>query len=335
MQLALEHRIHGVLKWDTDKSLWDHTYSWIDEVTSDMTAPAPHFTFLRDLTRECYEESWPLPCEPSGAGYAWKPWTPDQIEQGDWTNFGSLASATYDQTSLPLECFKNALVQYITKWLDNNGFWTTFEFLYPGAEVNLLATNDMIPWDALIALSWHLACEESRAWNNHWNQANLKAIYKATLQDYTGPPSEWAAEQFVHSILDDQEFLAIFLGQEPHVNQRLAKLSSSASYLTDTCYWQIAHLFGVLTTGKQQKQLPNDELAYLWNLIADLVPTNHPSRSAAQSGKQRHWNTKGNSMEILLLLMFENSHSAFWTILLVLFYMQHHRSNYSWKINVY
>ena len=137
LQLALEHRIHGVLKWDTDKSLWDHTYSWIDEVTSDMTAPAPHFTFLRDLTRECYEESWPLPCEPSGAGYAWKPWTPDQIEQGDWTlNFGSLASATYDQTSLPLECFKNALVQYITKWLDNNGFWTTFEFLYPGAEVN-------------------------------------------------------------------------------------------------------------------------------------------------------------------------------------------------------
>ena len=74
----------------------------------------------------------------------WKPWTPDQIEQGDWTNFGSLASATYDQTSLTLECFKNALVQYITKWLDNNGFWTTFEFLYPGAEVNLLATNDMI-----------------------------------------------------------------------------------------------------------------------------------------------------------------------------------------------
>ena len=101
----------------------------------------------------------------------------------------------------------------------------------------------MIPWDALIALSWHLACEESRAWNNHWNQANLKAIYKATLQDYTGPPSEWAAEQFVHSILDDQEFLAIFLGQEPHVNQRLAKLSASASYLTDTCYWQIAHLW--------------------------------------------------------------------------------------------
>lgn len=335
LQLALEHRIHGVLKWDTDKSLWDHTYSWIDEVTYDMTAPAPHFTFLRDLTRECYEESWPLPCEPSGACYAWKPWTPDRIEQGDWTNFGSLASATYDQTSLTLECFKNALVQYITKWLDNNGFWTTFEFLYPGAEVNLLATNDMIPWDALIAFSWHLACEESRAWNNHWNQANLKVIYKATLQDYTGPPSEWAAEQFVQSILEDQEFLAIFLGQEPHVNQRLAKLSASASYLTDTCYWQIAHLFGVLTTGKQQKQLPNDELAYLWNLIADLVPNNHPSRYAAQSGKQRHWNNKGNSMEILLLLMFENSHSAFWTILLVLFYMQHHRSNYSWKINVY
>ena len=170
-----------------------------------------------------------------------------------------------------------------------------------------------------------MACEESRAWNNHWNQANLKVIYKATLQDYTGPPSEWAAKQFVHSILDDQEFLAIFLGQEPHVNQRLAKLSASASYLTDTCltdtcYWQIAHLFGVLTTGKQQKQLPNDELAYLWNLIADLVQTNHPSRSAAQSGKQRHWNNKGNSMETLLLLMFENSHSAFWTILLVLFY---------------
>ena len=300
-----------------------------------MTQQVAHFDFLQHLTEEYYEDSWPLPCEPVTSVYQWTRLTPDQIEQGDWTAFGSLAAAMYDSTSLTLECFAHALTQYITHWLDDNEYWPIFEYLYPAQEVKILATTDMIPWDALIAFSWSLACESTSARSKHWNLGNFKCIYNCVLDGYPGPHSEWAAETVLKLLLADQECFAVFLGEEPHVNQRLCKLAAAASYLTDTSYWQIAKIFGVLTTAKHQKQLPNEQLSYLWNLVVDLLPSDHPQSIQAYSAKQRHFNNKGNSMEALLLLLFEKcSPQDFWTILMVMFYMQYQNSNYSWTMPV-
>ena len=101
----------------------------------------------------------------------------------------------------------------------------------------------------------------------------------------------------------ESEFLSnIFLGAEVFSDTALKGLSSFASCFTDLAFWQLAFLFGRLSHFRSQHQVPNASLVSFWN---DVAKSSELNSDSLQGAMNRHWNNKGDSMEVLLHLLAE------------------------------
>ena len=86
---------------------------------------------------------------------------------------------------------------------------------------------------------------------------------------------------------------------------------------------------------KAQHQVPNEAL----NCLSDkLIPLLHLPREDAQWAlTQRHFNNKGNSLEVLFFYAEEDeegSHGDYWQLLWVLFMHQYKDARFPWIVQV-
>ena len=199
-------------------------------------------------------------------------------------------------------------------------------------KINICRTG-LLPWDALVAASAHLAVQE----------------YRFEGYQAAPPPSDWsrgitnslhssvcAGQQAWHTMVDafvrflhlSDHHVEIFLGMGDFHNEPLKQLSAFSTCFTDVCYWQLASIFEIISKPRSQLQIPNDSLVELYVSAAKSVQAD---RQTVQWALTRQWNNRGNSVEVLLMLMAEEGHHLqFWQKLWVLFLHQHRSSGHSW-----
>ena len=127
--------------------------------------------------------------------------------------------------------------------------------------------------------------------------------------------------------------LDIYLGNDPYTNEYLKGLSALCTCFTGPSYWQFADVFKRRPKQNSQLQIPNDSLVEIWNHIATSFK--QVDSKLLPWSNTHHWNYKGNSMETLLYMLFEEGqHLLFWQTLWVIFMHQHQHLNASWVIKV-
>ena len=91
--------------------------------------------------------------------------------------------------------------------------------------------------------------------------------------------------------------------------------------------------YTLLRSSKAQHQVPNESLNFLYDRLVPLLSIS--KQDAQWALTQRHWNNKGNSLEVLLFLFAEEGyHRAFWQTLWVLFMHQHKDFRFPWIVQV-
>ena len=200
-----------------------------------------------------------------------------------------------------------------------------------------LARINMIPWDYLIATSMLLALDDAQTF--HLTQSNpqdfcmdyIKMLQSTFKQDHH---QFYEVCTYLATFIEEKPmFLDIFLGNDPYTNEYLKGLSALCTCFTDPAYWQFAHIFKRRPKQNSQLQIPNDSLVEVYHHI--VTSFQNVDSQVLTWSNTRHWNNKGNSMETLLYMLFEEGqHLLFWQTLWVIFMHQHQHLNVPWLVKV-
>eukprot|EP00438_Fugacium_kawagutii_P000747 Skav220491 [mRNA] locus=scaffold591:210724:212948:+ [translate_table: standard] len=204
-----------------------------------------------------------------------------------------------------------------------------------------LNTAAVIPWDALVASSLQLAFEELERGELLLRQPGVKInrelfeLLGTSLEADDFPPFESVLHRLADWLMQSSSTLDIFLGRDLYTNETLKTLSAFATGFTDVCFWQISRAYMVHTAKrpKAQHQVPNEALNFLYDQLVPLLGL--PREDAQWALSHRHYNNKGNSLEVLLFIYAEEgSHANFWQVLWVLFMYQYKDSRFPWIVQV-
>ena len=200
-----------------------------------------------------------------------------------------------------------------------------------------LARINMIPWDYLIATSMLLALDDAQTFHRtQYNPQDFCMDYVKMLQSTFKQDHHQFYEvcTYLATFIEEKPmFLDIFLGNDPYTNEYLKGLSALCTCFTDPSYWQFAHIFKRRPKQNSQLQIPNDSLVEVYHHI--VTSFKKVDSQVLSWSNTRHWNNKGNSMETLLYMLFEEGqHLLFWQTLWVIFMHQHQHLNVPWLVKV-
>ncbi len=195
----------------------------------------------------------------------------------------------------------------------------------------------MIPWDYLIATSMLLALDDAQTFHHtQYNPQDFCMDYVKMLQSTFKQDHHQFYEvcTYLATFIEEKPmFLDIFLGNDPYTNEYLKGLSALCTCFTDPSYWQFAHIFKRRPKQNSQLQIPNDSLVEVYHHI--VTSFQKVDSQVLSWSNTRHWNNKGNSMETLLYMLFEEGqHLLFWQTLWVIFMHQHQHLNVPWLVKV-
>ena len=199
-------------------------------------------------------------------------------------------------------------------------------------QVSICRTG-VLPWDALVAASANFAIQEHHLLGyeveskpSGWNRTFTDLLHSSICDGQRA----WHAmtDAFVRFLHLCENHVEIFLGVGNYHNEPLRQLSAFSTCFTDLCYWQLAAIFELISKPRSQLQIPNESLVELYVSAAKSVKAD---KQTVQWALTRHWNNRGNSVEVLLMLMAEQGHHLqFWQTLWVLFLHQHRSSGHFW-----
>jgi hypothetical protein len=203
-----------------------------------------------------------------------------------------------------------------------------------------VATAAVVPWDAMVACSLHFTFEDLLAEQLISGEPPPKItqdlfVLLGSSLDCEDSPFDTIRQNFAHWLNHSPQNIEIFMGSNLYTNETLRHLSGFATCFTDVCFWQLSRAYMVHTAKKPkaQHQVPNESLNFLYDRLVPLLSIS--KQDAQWALTQRHWNNKGNSLEVLLFLFAEEGyHRAFWQTLWVLFMHQHKDVRFPWIVQV-
>ena len=178
-----------------------------------------------------------------------------------------------------------------------------------------IARINMIPWDYLIATPMLLGLDDAQSYHltkfdpQDFGMDYIKMLQSTFKQDHH---QFYEACAYLATFIEEKPMLLdIFLGNDPYTNEYLKGLSALCTCFTDPSYWQLADVFKRRPRQNSQLQVPNGSLVEIHNHI--VTSFKDVDSQLLSWPNTRHWNNKGNSMETLLYILFEESqHLLFW-----------------------
>ena len=271
----------------------------------------------------------PRPTKPAWVNPTW------DMEDRIYNMYGPLA----DDILLATFHLASWFNQYFKHVWKSHGPRLTKKYRLPSWALDFdVAHCQLIPWDRLLASSFHLAYDQ--ACNEQpnppplqWSRDLLVWFLDSAWARTTTDLFQTLAEEFVWFLDYDQTLKACVLGQPPFNNAGVATSAGFGSLFFDGVFWQVAAIYGVLKDStKSQLQAPNDQLVLLLEYILPLLQL---SQNDIQYVKSRAHTNKGNIMETLMLALAEGgAHWLAWKTAWTVFQHQHRNSKYDWVAQV-
>jgi len=232
-----------------------------------------------EVLRLCPPWNW---YEPSSAQYL--------TGQDPNANY-NLQDANVNSTFVIPPVIAELLVQQFADWQGS----AEGSFLPRTMPTHLVHTS-FVPWSKLVADSyfqlgiWQYDCRVLE-----------DALYKA-VGDLTYENWQW---YFAEWLRGSNMRMAIFVGTAPYTNAALKCVANLGSQFFDTVIAVIAGMYQLGTLAASSKEAaPNDILKQLYE---DLILSQGVGPGSLCT---RHWNNKGNSMEALMLVAYEDAQFA-------------------------
>jgi hypothetical protein len=168
-----------------------------------------------------------------------------------------------------------------------------------------------IPFHQMAQASWNIFNEDNHGQGSQYQlrvlSSRLQNIYRQTLnlQLWGKVFSEWLTSSLLMK--------SVFLGNDPYSNSNVKKTAHMGSMFFDTVTAMAAIMFEI---GDQQRQQNEAAANAAFTMMYDHIVNScqlDADTTYWQSALNRHWNNKGNSMETLMLLAFEQGrHDIVW-----------------------
>ena len=159
-----------------------------------------------------------------------------------------------------------------------------------------------IPWDHMIRTSFSLALDCFQI-QPTWDMPAFESLLTSLLPSPEHFCLQHFADIFSEVIHELQLLLDVFAGLAPFTNATLKKLASAGSYYFDRIYAQLATIFNIQTTTKQNLPAPNHVFVEVYDLVLYSVSPRGRLYQHRDQYLGRRWNNEGNSMEALAHLL--------------------------------
>jgi hypothetical protein len=201
-------------------------------------------------------------------------------------NIPQIVEAIYMGAPVALRCasFPNPLPMVIPK----DSVFTTF-----------------VPFPKLVAHSYLQAVTlQGSTFDAQTLNSALQAVFsELTVESWTWYFDAWLRDKTASKTSANK--MSIFAGAAPYTNDCLKCTANIGSQFFDTITAVLAGFYRVGISKKAQSEAaPNDTLKHLY----EQVIVNYGTAKAECIS--RHWNNKGNSMETLMFVMYEESYHA-------------------------